>query len=221
MAEWVLAIVGAFILIAIWHQARETSRSVKTAQKSLELQEILHRQWVNVEHWKGDADFASGDQQAKLKIGFDVLNPTSMPVTLDYIQATIASCHNAQNFDQAVKSTLAPQKAYAITIGRMLCPEEVSRLSESGLQLTVSGSIRYTDAFENKRTQQFAIVCAYSARGASFTPWEGTIMNEPTHLAGLPHSGEAKARTHVYARAAYGSALRLIERTKGAMRFRH
>jgi len=36
-----------------------------------------------VEHWKGDADFASGDKQVRLKIGFDVLNPTSMPLTLD------------------------------------------------------------------------------------------------------------------------------------------
>jgi hypothetical protein len=160
MAEWVLVVVGAITFLAIWYQAGETSRSAKAAQKSVELQQTLHQQWVDVEHWRGAADFPSDDKQVRLKIGFDILNPTSMPLTLDSIQTTITSSHNTQKFDQTVKNTLIPQKAYAVTVVLMLRPEEVSRLLESGLQFTVSGSIKYTDAFEKKRTQLFAIACS-------------------------------------------------------------
>jgi hypothetical protein len=186
MAEWVLVVVGAITFLAIWYQARETSRSAKAAQKSVELQQTLHQQWVDVEHWRGEADFPSDDKQIRLKIGFDVLNPTSMPLTLDSIQATITSSHNSQRFDQTVKSTLIPQKAYAVTVVLMLRPEEVSRLLESGLQFTVSGHIRYTNASEKERTQFFTTLCAYGARGTSFTPWEGSVIYRPSHAAALP-----------------------------------
>jgi hypothetical protein len=104
MAEWALVVVGAITLLAIWYQARETSRSAKAAQKSVELQERLHQQWVDVEHWKGDADFPSDDNQVRLKIGFDVLNLTSMPLTLDSIQATITSSRNTENLSGHLKT---------------------------------------------------------------------------------------------------------------------
>jgi hypothetical protein len=52
MAEWALVVVGAITLVAIWYQATETSRSAKATQKSVELQENLHQQWVDVEHGK-------------------------------------------------------------------------------------------------------------------------------------------------------------------------
>jgi hypothetical protein len=221
MAEWVLVVVGAITFLAIWYQARETSRSAKAAQKSVELQQTLHQQWVDIEHWKGGDDFSSDDKQIRLKIGFDVLNPTSMPLTLDSIQATITSSHNTQKFDQAVKNTLIPQKAYAVTVVLMLRPEEVSRLLESGLQFTISGHIKYTDAFAKERTQFFATLCAYGARGASFTPWEGSVIYGPSHAAGLPEAGAAKSHTRLYAHAAYHSALRLIDRAKSHKRFRH
>lgn len=219
MAEWVFVIVGAITFLAIWYQARETSRSAKAAQKSVDLQQALHQQWVDVEHWRGEADFPSEDKQFRLKIGFDVLNPTSMPLTLDSIQATITSSHNTQKFDHTVKNTLIPQKAYAVTVVLMLRPEEVSRLLESGLQFTVSGHIRYTDSFEKERTQFFAIQCAYSARGASFTPWEGSTIYGPSHAAGSPEVGDAKSHTRLYAHAAYDSALRFIDRAKSLKKF--
>jgi hypothetical protein len=144
-----------------------------------------------------------------------------MPLTLDGIQATITSSRNTEKFEEAVKNTLSPQKSYAVTIVLMLRPEEVSGRLESGLQLTVSGYIRYTDAFEKQRTQFFATRCTYSARGATFTPWEGSVIYGPTDAAGLPQSGEAKTRARLYARAAYDSALRFIDRAKSLKRFGH
>jgi hypothetical protein len=214
MAESALVVVGAITLLAIWYQARETSRSARAAQKSVELQETLHQQWVDVEHWKGEADLPSEGKQVRLLIGFDVLNPTSMPLTLDSIQATITSSHNTEKFEQTVKNTLTPKKAYAVTIVVMPPPEEVSRLLESGLQFTVSGHIRYTDAFEKRRRRFFAMRCAYSARGASFTPWEGSLIKEPTDAARLPEVGDVKSRTRLYAHGAYDSALRFIDHAK-------
>lgn len=214
MAEWVLVVVGAITFLAIWYQARETSRSAKAAQKSVELQQTLHQQWVDVDHWEGAADSPSDDKQIRLKIGFDVLNPTPMPLTLDSIRTTVAFSHNTQKFDQTVKNTLIPQKAYAVTVVLVLRPEEVSRLLESDLQFTVSGDITYTDAFEKKRTQFFATLCAYGARGTSFTPWEGSVIYGPSHSAELPEAGDAKSHTRLYAHAAYDSALRLVDRAK-------
>src|SRR6202795_1394646 len=71
--EWWLVIVAVPSIILIWYQARETARAARATQRSVELQEVLNRQWIVVEKWTARAPgFVTGTKQIDLNIAFDI-----------------------------------------------------------------------------------------------------------------------------------------------------
>jgi len=46
-ANWALVVVGILTFIAVWYQAKKTAQATTTMMRSLELQELNFRQWVN------------------------------------------------------------------------------------------------------------------------------------------------------------------------------
>jgi hypothetical protein len=104
--EWPLVIVGIFTLLAIWYQARETARATKAMQKSVQLQEIELRQWVDITNWRSEV--RTVQNETILEIYFDVVNPTKIPITLIAVSITIGG----QRSDSGGRTLLAPNNPH-------------------------------------------------------------------------------------------------------------
>src|SRR5207302_5389007 len=60
--------------------------SAESALRSVKLQEAQLRQWVDTDNWKLQAPSIPPNATAiTMRIAFDIVNPTSMPLTLKYV----------------------------------------------------------------------------------------------------------------------------------------
>ncbi len=147
--EWTLVIVTTATLLAIIYQAGEMARSTKQMRKSVELQEVQMRQWVDIGAW--DAIFSEGKAMIGLamRVRFDVTNPTNWPLTIE-ISATI----NTRSTFRSGVTFLSPKSPYTVDVTVALTDEEVKDFRGLGFVLPIEGHVLYED-IEMKKVQPF------------------------------------------------------------------
>jgi hypothetical protein len=104
-------------LLAIAEQTHQTAKAAQATKasseamlKSVELQSLAYKQWVDVTKWK--TAFVRDEKNGKyLRIQFDIVNPTNFPLTISQIRYTIMKdieCVTGQTF-------CPPKSPFALT----------------------------------------------------------------------------------------------------------
>jgi hypothetical protein len=183
--EWWLVGVGiaqavALVLtfIAIWHQAEKTAESAKATresaeatkksaeatEKSVRLQEILQQQWVDIGNWSANAVDFHGQKETLFNIGFDIINPTAVPLILEGGHINIAG----ERHDFSARNIISPRNSYRVIRTVLLGAEHTALFINNKLVLIINGYVSYVDAFEKPREQPFSRTCRCGPQGATF-----------------------------------------------------
>ena len=180
LALAVAGIVGIYVgvrtLKAIKQQARimvrqtvATRIAAQATRKSVELQEVAMRQWVSIENWHGR--IVTRQDEKILEFGFDIVNRTKFPLTLEYITTNAHGCAAQQRASRV----LAPENEFKVKqqSGR-LSDEQYLTYNQAKLTMNIACAITYKDVFEKQRIQYFDAMCFCSSHsGCSFYQHEG------------------------------------------------
>jgi hypothetical protein len=151
-AEWALVCVGIITFIVIGLQTIQTARATQAMQRSIALQEISLRQWVEIENWSGGESVLEGEGPKSLLIYFDVINRTSNVLGLEIVEISI----NGQQFLRTPKYDLTPNKPFQVVVGVDLTSEESGKFADkTPLQFSAEGVVIYRDVFDKTVRQRF------------------------------------------------------------------
>jgi hypothetical protein len=108
--------------------AEATARSAKASEDSVKLQEGALKPWVNVGNWEAWIE----KRTSKLRIRFQIINPTGRPVDLNTIRLeTEVMSHGTQKEDIPVKGLLAPGNPHIVDATLELSDEDIEVLTDS------------------------------------------------------------------------------------------
>jgi hypothetical protein len=168
--DWIdgisLILTGALVLIgaggiyaayrtieSIDRQTDATRIAAIATQRSVELQEVLNRQWLVVENWLARAPgFTTGIAEITMIIGFEIINPTPMPLTLTGLQIKL----NGGEDSKVLNHVLAPDRKYSITQSIVLNRHDCVQYNESRFVVIVDGTIHYIDAYKKPQEHPFS-----------------------------------------------------------------
>jgi hypothetical protein len=180
-----IALIGTLGAI-IW-QSRETARSAKASEesasatrKSVELQEVLNRQWVEIENHDARESYRFGikGREDSVKVSFSIVNNTKMPFTLRSIRSQIGKDHFQSVQMGDAGHVLAPEGGdYPSDFLFPLNQSQLESYRKLDLILVVTVWVEYIDAFEKPREEchGFMLKCGAPA------------YNEVHPHPGLPH----------------------------------
>jgi hypothetical protein len=167
---------------AIRRQAVLTRRSTIATEKSIRLQEIQLAQWIDVVGIRTRVNnvqghVPAGTTQTPLFITFDIVNPTSMLVTLNWVIMRIdGERQKTRLFNHPLNPSTDP---VTIDTSIMLEGNRLEEYKRYSLRFPVIVYIGYTDAFNKPRKQHFSCVCVCGPPAGTRTfPYEGTIPDE-------------------------------------------
>jgi hypothetical protein len=120
-------------------------RSIAASEKSIALQEIPYRQWVDFTNWRTDIgrQIGAGDI---LYIEFDVLNSTKFP--LKFLQITLSI--GKESIDHKEPVTLNPGIPVARQFSISLTADQRYQWLNGVLKLTIVGTYLYIDQLWRK-----------------------------------------------------------------------
>jgi hypothetical protein len=128
-------IAGVIGIVAIYKQteatkdaAIATAKSAKATEDIVKLQEISMKQWVDIEHWEVWLE----KRTSTLRIRFQVVNPTSLPMDLHLIElstriGSIRTAPHLESFPQTGE-VLCPHNPSICDITVALADEETTKL---------------------------------------------------------------------------------------------
>jgi hypothetical protein len=123
--------------------AEATARSAKAAEDSVKLQESAFKPWVNIGNW----EIWIEKKTSKLRIRFEVINPTELPIDLDVItfEADIMAKDRREQYIP-VKGLLSPNNPYIVD-GELELGEKLIEilLNSKPLVARIDGSITFSD----------------------------------------------------------------------------
>ena len=133
-SNWALLLVGVITGFAVGWQARETAKSAKAAQRSVELQEVLNQQWLEFENWKIMGGGTDAEIGTVILISFDIVNTTKMPLTIS------GYCVSVKGQDTSVQfaRTIAPAKSRGTT-WRQPVPQVLGHAGKPMLSAHIDG----------------------------------------------------------------------------------
>jgi hypothetical protein len=187
-AEWWLFIATVGTLIAIACQARESAKATKAMLRSIKLQEIGLRQWVDVENWKtGPTEFfnytvartggkvLARPESVTIEIFFDVVNGSPRPLAVQkvFTDVHIEGRKGWQNSVSTDKSLVPPEGKHPITVQTTLVGDEIDRYILNKLLVSVSGRVFYKDGMGDENEQPFTQYIECGISGAKFTTYLG------------------------------------------------
>ena len=162
----VLLVLAGFLgIFAAFGTLKAIQEQTEATKRSVELQEVLNQQWLILEKWTASAPiFLDGwdsspllkAEEATLEIGFEIVNPTKMPLTLEHMEIVL----NGQSEVRIFRHVLAPDRSYPVHFKITLRDASLVQYSEGRFNLVVDGKIAYIDAFEKKRDYPVQRICA-------------------------------------------------------------
>jgi hypothetical protein len=157
--EGITAWLIMLTLGAIIWQAWETRKAAQAALKSVRLQEVQLRQWVEIDDWKTSAPYIQPTmKEADLTILFRVFNPTKIPLTLKSIVAAYGPTWEPKlrrGKSSSMQYALAPDSGYPMDLILPMNADLFSRYKEKQLVVAVSIDVGFEDLFDKRRDQKF------------------------------------------------------------------
>ncbi len=184
LGTWALVFVGVATFIAIWKQVTETAKATDAMRRSVSIQEVSLKQWVEISDWQGGEDIWRPDDDARphhLTFTFNIVNPTDYPVTLNRAEWRIAEQTSDISFDGVI---LPPKGAHPTLAWYDLTMEQVESYGDKSkiLELDIGGIIYFTDVSQNAQSQPFwtRLDCAHEKGVLGTKPYKtsGWVVNE-------------------------------------------
>ncbi len=145
---WVIV----FTLLAIAEQAHESAKATLAMQRSIALQEVSMKQWIEVTNWHSEEQLRDIRGKPTLMIYFDILNPTDRVVTLTGMEWNIGK----ETGNETLNAVVPPKKAHPTIIGYSLTHHQAAEFeSQIPVKFSVAGNIGFTDALGTPQRQPF------------------------------------------------------------------
>jgi hypothetical protein len=143
-------VVAIGTLKILERQTHATAISAEATKKSVVLQEMQLRQWVDLENWEGVCDaWELSKPNPTLNVTFDIWNHTPMPLTLKRVVGTI----KGETHTSVIDSTITPEHSHPVVFPIGLRGEDVGHYGRNELVIHFNGHITYEDAAK-RETQQ-------------------------------------------------------------------
>jgi hypothetical protein len=140
----IVGVLGAVTgIIVIGLQTSAIRKSAQATEKSVKLQEVSLRQWVNLIEWEAQVAF---DENDVLEITFSVANPTKVPLTLEAILVQVGS-EERKNY--GIVSVLAPENPFIVSTSIKLSREQRDDYYASQLVLNLKCWVTFIDCLGN------------------------------------------------------------------------
>lgn len=173
-----VGIGGIFVAIGtldiLKRQTDAIERQTKAVEDSITLQKTLKRQWVNLEKWAIEGDKLREYKEIVIKLLFEIVNPTDMPLELRHIQLFAVE----DNQTSSPNISLAPTKSHPVSFLIKLSEAETSRYFCDTLNLNVFGSIAFKDNFGERQGQTFGHICMGGLSGFKFREYDRWLSQE-------------------------------------------
>jgi hypothetical protein len=179
VANLVLAGVGIAGVAFGYVTLRKIAVQTDAIKKSTELQETAMRQWVNLDRLRahgGDPQFHYGvARYNSVVFTFDVMNPTKMPLTFEWLIARV----NEQRYAMTFHHLIPPDDIYPVKIPVAIRDKQIEDYGAAKLVLSFIATIGYTDAFKNPQRQPFGAMCLCGAEDwCVVSPYEGPLPDD-------------------------------------------
>jgi hypothetical protein len=138
-----------------------TQHSAEAMEKSVRLQEVNLRQWVDIENWKAVPYMREGGKIG-LHIQFDVINPTSLPLMLNSVSIALGG----QESKVGGENLIPPKKSQPIVTSVKITEEQLLRWEDlKELVFMVNGYVDFEDTLKKPQSQPFSGLIACSEKG--------------------------------------------------------
>lgn len=131
--------------------------SADATARSVKLQEISQKQWVNLENWSARP---SGHPRT-LNISFEIVNPTRVPLTLHFILITLEDIETSEG----MVNVLAPNNPYVVTVAHELSEGEWKNFTSGQIALGIECKIFFADCFGIHWEQDFERILFCGMKG--------------------------------------------------------
>jgi hypothetical protein len=142
----IIGVLGAwFGIIVIYCQT-------KAIRKSTGLQEIAFVQWIEIKKdWKIEP-VTQHEGNVLLDITFGIVNPTSYPITLEWVKFDI----NGHNTELRMDRVITPHETHFFGTNLWISPDQEQMRQTSVLSLFVDGSVELRGVLAKKQVQFFS-----------------------------------------------------------------
>ena len=168
-----LVFVGIITAGVIGWQSNETRRSANAASKSVRLQEVQYKQWVEIGGWNNMTHHIQPNvSEAQFKLGFEVANMTGFPLTLK----KLSTQKGTQTSSLTMEIMIAPQDSYNAFHAFDASPAELElyRLNRLIVEINIEATIR--DVLEKDCPPQ-----AFR-QTITFGPTRCEVLGHPPHM---------------------------------------
>jgi hypothetical protein len=172
----VLVLIGAFTLGTIIYQSVQTKRATVAMQRSTSLQTAALRQWVNIQGFRESVEprFTGTGTHLDLQLSFEIINPTKMPLTLEWYVISI----NTTKYSSRLNVTLAPDQVHELKALISYTDEVRDKYIRDGYDITITGVIAYTDALKDFQKQRFGYLRRCRPMGGETLNYRGPLPDE-------------------------------------------
>jgi hypothetical protein len=140
-------------ILAIYSQTEATkqsalaaSQSARATERSVALQEIALKQWINIGNWSIELD----KRHTQLIISFHVINPTHLPLDLHAILIKTGGTGGdieRHDLGMGIADVLAPDNPYIGNVTAKLSGEDVERLIDvEGISIGFQCDVLFADS---------------------------------------------------------------------------
>jgi hypothetical protein len=124
---------------ATQQSAEATLRSAKATERSVKLQENTQRQWIELRAWYVNRI----EPTAPLDVGFEIVNPTSLPLTL---HGVITVVDGKRIDEEAPVMLVTPNDPFLHSIGVPLSVEQEQLYAKNALSFQIECTIFFADS---------------------------------------------------------------------------
>lgn len=157
-ANWFLFAAGVWTGIAVWKQAKESTKATVAMKENIDLQKAAMEQWVDIE--TRSASVMGTGQDRDIGFHFQCINNTEQPLTIKKIVTEVGFLANEWHKSTVeTDTTLAPyQKGkakyffYAVLKG---AKDRIEEFEKGSAIYTINGEVSYIDCLRRNRTQGF------------------------------------------------------------------
>jgi len=149
-------------------QMLATETATKAAETSASAQQAAMQQWIIFQNWCTRQDLGDPKGHFAIEIGFEIVNPTKLPLTMLSTGVRLAQRHESWRIHNIL---LAPDSQCTVKLSNVVLHEQEANAYQSGgtLAFIVYGITDFRDCFKEKREQDFTGMLSFSRDKAQFT----------------------------------------------------
>lgn len=174
--DWMLVYATYLTLLILGYQAIQMRKATEAMREATELQKVMATQWVDLEKWTALAPpWDLIQENVRVQIGFDIVNRTSMPLTLRFVEVFTTAFRETFS----TEDILVPKGRRAVDFGVVVREKgRIDLLFSGQLIFYVLGTITFKDAFGEWQKQRFGEICKGGVGGFEFSPFHGWLSSD-------------------------------------------